>query len=384
MAGKIAMYAVGWLLTCAGAGLAAEQCPPKDFPVDTGFAFATRGELKSLDPYALDETFTLSMLGNVYEGLVKRNQAGKLVAGLAETWDTTDYATWRFHLRKDVKFQQGKDFTADDVLFSARRVRAKGSDLKSRLPSDAKVIKVDDYTVDFILPSANPLLYSEWDTWYILSRPLIGAENAEDPDDIDAAHSFAATRTNGTGPFSISDHKAGISSIFVPNPNWWGANTPNFKAVALCTVADDIARVDRLLAKTVHLAEPVLPADIQRVNVGPGVRVLESPAELLTIFLGFDTLSDELKNSDADKNPFKDYRVRTAFYQAIDGDSIKTAIMRDTVVLAASLVSPVVSAPAGAIARRQYDIKRARELLAESGYPDGFTVEMDCPAGTLH
>src|SRR5215210_681104 len=122
------------------------------------FRFTFQGDLKSLDPYSLNETFTHGVLGNVYEGLTKRDKELKIVPGLAERWEIVEPTRWRFYLRKGVKFHNGEDFTADDVVFSADRVRAGASDLKTRLPADAKAVKVDDYTVDFVLTGANPIL----------------------------------------------------------------------------------------------------------------------------------------------------------------------------------------------------------------------------------
>src|SRR5215211_1991051 len=109
--------------------------------------FAFQGELKSLDPYSLNESFTLGMLGNVYEGLTKRDKDLKIIPGLAERWEQVEPTRWRFYLRKGVKFHNGEDFTADDVVFSADRARAPASDVKTRLPADVKVVKVDDHTV---------------------------------------------------------------------------------------------------------------------------------------------------------------------------------------------------------------------------------------------
>ena len=120
--------------------------------------YANQGELKSLDPYTLNETTTHAHLGHVYEGLIARDKDLKIIPALAESWETPEPTRWRFHLRKGVKFQNGDPFTADDVVFSADRVRAKGSNLQTRIPADAKVVKVDDYTVDFILTSPNPIL----------------------------------------------------------------------------------------------------------------------------------------------------------------------------------------------------------------------------------
>src|ERR1700709_1924908 len=130
--------------------------------------YANQGDLKSLDPYTLNETTTHAHLGQVYEGLIARDKDLKIVPGLAESWETPEPTRWRFHLRKNVKFQNGDPFTADDVVFSADRARAKGSNVQTRVAADVKVVEVDDYTVDFVLASPNPILHYQWDTWYIM------------------------------------------------------------------------------------------------------------------------------------------------------------------------------------------------------------------------
>src|SRR6516165_4298987 len=117
--------------------------------------YANQGELKSLDPYTLNETTTHAHIGHVYEGLVARDKDLKIVPALAESWETPEPTRWRFHLRKGVKFHNGDPFTADDVLFSAQRVRAPGSNFLSNVPADAKFTKVDDYTVDVTIDSPN-------------------------------------------------------------------------------------------------------------------------------------------------------------------------------------------------------------------------------------
>src|SRR6266516_5544160 len=118
--------------------------------------YANQGDLKSLDPYTLNETTTHAHLGQVFEGLTARGKDLKIIPALAESWEIPEEPTrWRFHLRKNVKFQNGDPFTAADVVFSADRVRAKGSNLQTRIAVDTKVVKVDDYTVDFILTKPN-------------------------------------------------------------------------------------------------------------------------------------------------------------------------------------------------------------------------------------
>jgi len=145
---------------------------------ETTLKYAFQGSLKSLDPYSLNETFTLGTLGNVYEGLTRRGPDLKIQPALAESWEIIDDTRWRFNLRKGVKFHNGNDFTADDVIFSAERVKAEGSDLTSRFPDGTKFEKVDDHTVDVILTSPNPILHFEWSTWYIIDKEWAEANDS--------------------------------------------------------------------------------------------------------------------------------------------------------------------------------------------------------------
>src|SRR6476646_2535672 len=93
------------------------------------FKFAFQADLKSLDPYSLNETFTHGVLGHLYEGLTKRGKDLKIIPGLAERWEVVEPTRWRLHLRKGVKFHNGEDFTADDVVVSAQRLHAPASDV---------------------------------------------------------------------------------------------------------------------------------------------------------------------------------------------------------------------------------------------------------------
>src|SRR3954471_14844185 len=129
------------LLTAATISIAAFAISPASAQ---SLRYANQGDLKSLDPYTLKETTTIAHHGHVYEGLIARDKELKIIPALAESWEILEPTRWRFHLRKNVKFHNGDPFTADDVLFSAERVRAKGSDFSSVIPSDAKFVKIDD------------------------------------------------------------------------------------------------------------------------------------------------------------------------------------------------------------------------------------------------
>ena len=342
--------------------------------------YANQGDLKSLDPYTLRETTTIAHHGHVYEGLTARDKELKVIPGLAESWETPEPTRWRFHLRKGVKFQNGDDFTADDVLFSADRIRAKGSDFQALVPADAKVVKVDDFTVDFVLTSPNPILNSQWDTWYIMDKKWAEANNAVAPTPAAATSpSYASLNANGTGPFSIESHQPGVKTVFKANPNWWRKPEHNLKEIIFTPIGSDATRVAALLSGEVDVIEPVPVQDIGRVDSSPNAQVLKGP-EIRTIFLGFDQTRDELLASNVKgKNPFKDVRVREAFFKAIDIELIKTRVMRGLSTPSALMIAPQLFKLSGDFTRPKFDPDGAKKLLTEAGYPDGFEVTMDCP-----
>jgi peptide/nickel transport system substrate-binding protein len=342
--------------------------------------YAFQGSLKSLDPYSLNETFTLGFLGNVYEGLIRRDPDLDIQPALATSWEVLEPTKWRFHLRKGVKFHNGNDFNADDVIFSADRVRAEGSDLTTRIPKDAKFVKVDDHTVDVILTSPNPILHYEWETWSIIDKEWA---EANDSVKVTSASDDNATKisleANGTGPFKVVKHDVGVSTSLETNAGWWDTPQHNLTKIEFTTIASDATRVAALLSGDIDMVYPVPVQDLKRVNSNDGTRALIGP-ELRTIFLGMDQIRDELLESNVKgKNPFKDVRVRKAFYQAINIEAIKAKIMRGLAEPSSIMISPFLFSKSGDFTRLPYDVAASKALLAEAGYPNGFEVGMDCP-----
>lgn len=363
-----------------GAGVLALAAAAASAASAKTFRYAFQGDLNALDPYTLNESFTLGALGNVMEGLTRRDENLKIIPGLAERWEVVDPLRWRFYLRKGVKYHDGSDFTADDVLFSLDRLRSPDSQIKSRVPADVTAVKVDDHTVDFVLKSPNPILHAEWDTWYIFSKKWSEANGAQQAQSAKATSLNSwALKANGTGAFTIASHEPGVRTVFRPNPNWWDKPRHNLTEVIFQTIKSDATRVAALLSGEIDMMDPVPVQDIDRVNASPTARALLGP-EIRTIFLNMDQVRDELLYSNVKgKNPFKDVRVRKAFYQSIDIEAIKSKVMRNMATPSALLISPLLYARAGEFKRHAYDPDAAKKLLADAGYPNGFEVTMDCP-----
>jgi peptide/nickel transport system substrate-binding protein len=342
--------------------------------------YANQGDLKSLDPYTLNETTTNAHLNTVYEGLIRRDRELKLIPALAERWENPEPTRWRFYLRKGVKFQNGEDFTADDVLFSADRIRAQGSNHTTRVPKDAQFVKIDDFTVDVILKEPNPILLNQWEYWMIVSKKWAEANGSAAPTPPNATTpSYIALNANGTGPFKIESHQPGVKTVFKPNPGWWGKPEHNLTEIIFTPISSDATRVAALLSGEVDMIEPVPIQDIQRVNAAPNAQVLSGP-ELRTIYLGMDQIRDELLESNVKgKNPFKDKRVREAFYKAIDIETIKTRVMRGLSTPSALMIAPELFPLSKDFTRPKFDLEASKKLLADAGYPNGFEVGMDCP-----
>ncbi|MEJ2624130.1 MAG: ABC transporter substrate-binding protein [Pseudolabrys sp.] len=342
--------------------------------------YAFQGTLNSLDPYSLNETFTEGMLGNVYEGLTKRDKNLKIIPGLATSWKQVDPLHWVFHLRKGVTFQNGDPFTADDVVFSMKRVEMTGSDFRAFIPADSVWAKKDKYTIEVTLKSPDPILTSQLDILYIMDKKWsekVGLAKPVSAKDISSTK--AAFMANGTGPFMIVSHQPGVKTVFKRNPHYWGKLNSNVDKVVFTPIASDSTRVAALLSGQVDLIEPVPVQDVARVNANPNTEVLSGP-ELRVIHLGFNQHSKELASSNIKgKNPFKDLRVRKAFYQAIDINAIDKRIMRGLAKPVALLIAPQLFDGSKDFKRLPYDPAESKKLLAEAGYPKGFTVGMDCP-----
>ena len=347
------------------------------------FRWANDGDPTTMDPHARSDGFVTTFLMNIYEPLLRRDRELKLEPALATEWSNIDPTTWRFKLRQGVKFHDGTPFTADDVVFSVQRAIVPGSNVASQLSAVKEVDKVDDYTVNFITDGPTPILPNYLAAVAIMSKAWCEAHNTTRPPGFETNEEIYATRNvNGTGPFLLKDRQPAVRAVLVKNPNWWGLKERPIEIdeVVFSRIENAATRVAALLSGELDMVYNVPPQDIDRIHKTPGMKIWETP-ELRTIFLGMNQSRDELLESNVKgKNPFKDKRVRQAFYQAIEEDAIKTKVMRGFARPTAQMVGPGINGYDPALDKRYpYDPLAARKLLAEAGYPDGFEVGFDCP-----
>ena len=341
---------------------------------------ANVGDVQSMDPHSLNETLQLSFTGSVYEPLVGRDKQMRLVPLLATQWAQKTPTVWRFELHRNVKFHDGTPFTADDVVFSFKRAAGEGSDMKGSTASVKEVRKLDEHTVEIETTSPNPILPDLLTTLYMLSRKWCEDNKAERPvDRRKGIENVASFKANGTGPYRLKERQPSTRTVLVRNFNYWDKVEGNVDEVVFTPIGNDSTRVAALLSGEIDIVEPVPLQDVERVK-SAGFKVLQGP-ELRTIFLGMDQKRDELLFSNVKgKNPFKDKRVRQAFYQAIDVEGIKSRVMRNAATPTAEMVGPGVRGFQPDMNKRlPYDAEAAKKLLAEAGYPNGFEVGMNCP-----
>ncbi len=341
---------------------------------------ANQGDALSMDPHSLNETLQLSVTGNVYEPLVGRNKDLSLTPMLATSWKQTSPTVWRFELRKGVQFHDGTPFTADDVVFSLARTQVEGSDMKSYTNDFKEVRKIDSHTVEIETKTPFPILPDVLSLVYIMSKKWCETNQATVPvDRRKGVENTASFKANGTGPFRVRERQPNVRTVFTRNGSYWGKIEGNVTEVVFTPIGNDATRVAALLSGEVDVMEPVPVQDIDRVNSSANTRAITGP-ELRTIFLGMDQKRDELLYSNVKgKNPFKDKRVRQAFYQAIDIKGIKKTVMRGASNPSAQLVGPGINGFQPEMKRLPYDVEAAKKLMAEAGYPNGFEVSMNCP-----
>ena len=343
--------------------------------------WTSQGDALTLDPMSQNEGPTNAMNGSIYESLVSRDPALALVPELAESWEPGPDG-WTFKLRQGVKFHDGADFTAEDVAFSFERALAESSDFKEQAKAVASVEIIDDYTVKLVTDGPNPILANQLTSIMMMDKGWAEANNVTAPQDYAASEeTFAVRNANGTGPFMVESRAPEELTVLVANPDWWGKGQfpGNLDKIEYRPISNAATRVAALLSGEVDFVLDPPLQDLERLKAADGLGV-ETVAQIRSIFFGFDQGIDKLRSSDLEENPFKDVKVREAFNLAIDKDAIQRVAMEGLSFPTAMITPPGVLGNTPELDEPYgFDPEKAKALLTEAGYPDGFSVQLDCP-----
>lgn len=354
------------LYGCGGdkSGKENEEAPADDMSSETpvyggSVVVGISQDLDSLDPHKAVAAGTKEVLFNVFEGLVKPDQEGNLVPAVAQNYElSTDGKVYTFHLRPDVKFHNGELVTADDIVYSLKRCAGllETTDpsvvVESALSNVLEVNKVDETTVEIILNEADAELIG------YLTIAII-------PMDYDNQ----ATAPIGTGPFKFVSYTPLESFIVEKNEDYYIAEAPYLDQVTFKIAANSDSVILELLAGSIDIFSYL--TETQALQLQDNFNIEEGNMNLVQALF----LNNQVE-------PFNDVKVRQALCYAIDRQGIIDMVAGGKGTVIGSNMFPGF----GKYYKEEleslypYDVQKAKDLLAEAGYPDGFTFTVTVPS----
>ena len=323
----------------------------------------------TLDPANHRKRETETIIRNMHDGLLTRNARMEVVPELAQSWSQIDPTTYEFTLRKGVTFHDGSPMTAADVVFTFERLIKDGamdgqtSPRKSLLGPLNAVEAIDDHTVRFKLESPWPILPAMLPFQELVSKAFV--EKVGSPG--------MADKVNGTGPFRLVQWRKGEAVIMERFDGYYGGAAdiaPVGKAcvdrVIFQIIPENASRVAALLSGDVHIVNDLPAHTVKQVENNPGTRVMAVN--------GTRSSYIALNNQ---KPPFNDVRVRKAVAHALDRQLIVDRILNGNATLIDGILSPDAFGKNTSLPAHAYDTAKAKQLLAEAGYPDGIDVTLD-------
>jgi peptide/nickel transport system substrate-binding protein len=349
----------------------------------------------SAEPSALDPHYhqlgpNNQIATQVYERLTDQDENQKPEPGLAESYRAVDDKTWEFKLRKGVKFSDGSDFTARDVIFSYCRVPKVENSPSSFIASTRMVDTMtapDPHTIIITTATPFPLMPIT-----VSNVAIVSAKNAGAPEDLKfnkagcegvtawpKTDDFNKLKYAGTGPYKYTQFTPGDRIVMEVNETYWGKK-PAWKKVTQRPITNAASRVAALLANDVDFIENPPIQDLPRIKADPSL-ALASKLSNRIIYLHFNYLADVPPGvADAgEKNPFRDKRVREAISLAIDREAIVARIMAGEAKAAAEFLPNPLDGTNPGIQAAKPDPAKAKNLLAEAGYPNGFGLVIGTP-----
>jgi peptide/nickel transport system substrate-binding protein len=343
---------------------------------DPVLRIASQADVSSLDPHSFLDTFTQSVLAAIYEPLVRMGPKLNPEPGLAEFYERVRPNAWRFRIRNNAVFPDGSAVSAGDVVFSINRVQSQRSPLRGLFNSINRVNKIDDRTIEIETAGPDLALDRVLTLLFIMSERWAIAHGSATPADVRRRERHhASDHAFGSGPFKVIAFNPNSEIILERNPSWWGNARGNVQRIVIRPIANDGSRTAAFLAGDAHIIDAVPPHDLTRLKEAPSRRIVQNE-DLRTIFLGANQRAHTPR---MEKNPLADRQVRKALSYAIDREAITSKLMRGAASQAGSLIGPgVVGYDLGLDSPPKYDPNRARGLLDQAGFPQGFEVTLHC------
>ena len=338
--------------------------------------WARSADAATIDPHAVDDGVALSLTQQIYEPLVLRDSQGKTVPALAESWGpTADPLVWEFRLRRGVAFHDGTPFTAEDVAFSIERARQPVAGVSGLVAAIARVEVVDTHLVRIRTRGPTPLLPASLTHLLIMSKSWTEKNGAVRlPEEAQRHRAFTFRNANGTGPFVLVSREMGSRTVMRRNDAYWGnAVAPvDISELIYVPLPNDTERVQALVSGEVDFLQDVPVNELPRLQANKALVVATGP-ENRAVFLGLNV-------SATAGNPLADRRVREAMSTAINRQAIQRGVLLGQSLPTGTVAPSMVNGYPRQLDRFPApDVARARALMAEAGYPNGFQVKLDCP-----
>jgi peptide/nickel transport system substrate-binding protein len=334
-------------------------------------------DVTAIDPHYHNLTPNNNVAAHVFGYLVERNEKSQPIPGLATEWKTVDPTTWEFKLRKGVKFHDGSEFTAADVVASIERVPKvpnSPSPFTAYTKQIQKIEVVDAHTIRFRTALPYPLMPSDMTQVAMINRQFANA-STEDFNSGKAAI--------GTGPYKVVRYTKSDRIELARNDAWWGGKTP-WEKVSLRILPNDATRVAALLSGGVQVIENVPTSDVGKLRADKRLALYRTIADRL-IYLHMDSERDaspfvtDRDGRPLGKNPLKDARVRKALSKAINRPAIVERVMEGEAIASGQLVPEFLFGATKNLQVEKFDPEGAKKLLADAGYPNGFGLTIHAP-----
>ncbi|MDP9108725.1 MAG: ABC transporter substrate-binding protein, partial [Pseudomonadota bacterium] len=342
------------------------------------FKLAMSSPPTSMDPHFYNLFPNLNVSDHIFETLVVMDADSHVIPALAESWSLVNNLTWEFKLRRGVKFHDGSELTAEDVLWSMDRPSTiVGSPGKFDVYTKAIINKkiVDAHTIRFTTKEPYPLLLADLTSIYIVSKKATTGLSSDD---------FASGKGMvGTGPYKFVKFQRDDRLELERNDAYWG-NKPAWTKVTLRFIPNGATRLAALLSGDVQAIENVPTPDLTKVRADKTLSLYAKVSHRV-IYLYPDTHRDKspfVTDKDGkplDKNPLQDPRVRSALSMAINREAIRDRVMEGLSEPTNNLVPAMLFGYNPALAVVKYDPDGAKKLLAQAGYPNGFGLTLHTP-----